>query len=229
MHHLPFPFSLGFSLSLRLTLALSFVVTLAFAQQHTEFVRLPLTLSPEEMMQQLEEKGLQREDSCSLSGRIAGLDVWLHVEANRDTTGCSHIMVTTQEQQGHSRNHDYKALKKWLCKHYGNPTWESTVRSHPFARWFIDFDHDIVLISKATTATEVWFYENHRVRDFDYYAILKCCERMPLVDGIPYYTAQEQVTWENKPVVLPKPKVSKKQKKSRKHHKTKHHKKRRRR
>ena len=179
-------------------------------------------------MQKLQEKGLQREDSRELSGHIAGMKTRVFVKGSKDTTGCSYVMVTTQEQQGHSRSHDYKALKKWLCKHYGNPTWESTVRSHPFARWFIDFDHDIVLISKANTATEVWFYEDHHTRDFDYYAILKCCERLPLVDGIPFYTAQEQVTWENKPVLETKSKAHKKHKKSRKHYKAKHHKKRRR-
>ena len=112
---------------------------------------------------------------------------------------------------------DYVTLMRWMQKKYGQPTWESTVRSHRFARWFIDFDHDIVMVATASTGVEVWFYENHQVRNVDYYAILKYCERYPN-DGVPYYTAEDQVTWKSTaPPEVTKKKVSKRHRKVRRH------------
>ena len=186
----------------------------ATAQKHTEFVGLPLSQDLEEMMDNLVKKGLHRVDSNSLTGRIAGLDVWLNIGARKDTTGCSHLMMTTRQHQGISQQEDYVTLLKWMEKHYGKPTWESTVRSHRFARWFVDYDRDIVMIATAQSAVEVWFYENHQVRNIDYYAILKYCERYPN-DDVPYYTAQDLVTWKSTaPPEVSKKKISKRHRKA---------------
>jgi hypothetical protein len=190
---------------------------MATAQKHTDFVGVSLAQSPEELTAKLVEKGLQRDYSNSLSGRIAGLEVWLSIGANKDTTGCSHLVLTTRKQQGVSLHEDYAVLMKWMQKHYGKPTWESTVRSHRFARWYIDYDHDIVMIATAQSAVEIWFYENHSVRNIDYYSILKYCERNPN-DDVPYYTAEEQVTWKSTaPPEVSKKKFSKRRKASRRH------------
>ena len=173
------------------------------AQNHTEFVRLSLEMSPWEMANKLVEKGLTLEDSVNLHGRIAGLEVWLHIEAAKDTASCAHIMLSTRHQQGHTQRDDYKALRKWMHKHYGAPQWESTVRGHAFARWYVGFDRDIVMIATATPSIEIWFYDNHKKRNIDYYAILKYCERNPS-DDVPFMTAQECVTWHDsvaKPIV----------------------------
>ncbi len=188
------------------------------AQKHTEFLHLSLEMPAEELVGKLEQKGLQLEDSCNLSGFIASLEIRLHVEENKDTTGCSYLMLTTQRLQGRSMREDYSTLMRWMQRHYGKPTWEGMVRSYPFARWFIDFDHDIVMITTASTGVEIWFYENHQVRNIDYYAILKYCERHP-VDGIPYYAAWEQKTWKTTLPVVAERKVVKKDKKHKKHKK----------
>lgn len=165
------------------------------APVHTNFVGLPLSMAPDAMMEELQNRGLYQEDSLCLSGRISGLDVWIQLNCSGDTMPViNSILVTTQEQQGRTLRDDYKALMKWMHHHYGAPTWESTVRGHSFARWWVDFDHDIVLIATAQPSVEVWFYDNHSVRNIDYYAILKCCERNP-VGTVPFLTAQQQVTW----------------------------------
>ena len=83
------------------------------------FVNIPLSLSPADLSAQLVAKGLRQQDSCTLSGRIAGLDVWLRIGANKDTTGCSHLMLSTNSQQGLNLNDDYTALMKWMQRHYG--------------------------------------------------------------------------------------------------------------
>lgn len=171
-------------------------LTVARAQEHTRFLDLPLDLAPEEIMETLEDKGLQRENLFELSGRIAGLDVWLYVNVNKDSTKVNQLLLTTQMQQGKTLRDDYVALRKWMQKHYGAPTWESTVRSHPFARWYVGFDRDIVMIATASAGIEIWFYENHQRRNIDYYAILKYCERNP-APNLPMMTAQESVTWKS--------------------------------
>lgn len=166
------------------------------AQEHTRFVDQPLDLLPDDLVDALVDKGLQQEDRYELSGRIAGMDVWLYVNVSKDSTKINHLLLTTQLQQGNTLRDDYVALRKWMQKHYGAPTWESTVRSHPFARWYVGFDRDIVMISTASAGVEIWFYENHLRRNIDYYAILKYCERNP-VPNLPLMTARESVTWKS--------------------------------
>ena len=206
-----------------------FSLTMTRAQQHTHFVKLSLELSPEEMVQELEGKGMHRmmgtdiSHTYRLSGRIAGLEVFLDVNFSKDTTQINHIMLTTRQQQGRSLRDDYSALMQWMRKHYGAPTWESFVRSHAFARWYVGFDRDIVMIATAKSAVEIWFYENHERRNYDYYAILKYCERNP-ADNVPYMTARESVTWKSvskdsttKKKVSKASKVSKRSKHSKRH------------
>lgn len=168
------------------------------AQKHTDFVGLSLELGREEMMQNLIDKGLHSDDSIHLSGHIAGLDVQVTFDCKKDSNSINHILVSTIHQQGQTINDDYKAMLHWLEKRYGKPNWESTVRSHRFARWYVDYDRDIILIATAQPAVEVWFYDNHVNRNIDYYSILKYCERNP-VSTVPFMTAKEQVTWKSKP------------------------------
>lgn len=171
-------------------------LTAVCAQEHTRFIDLPLDLAPEEIIETLEDKGLQREDLYELSGRIAGLDVWLYVNVSKDSTKVNQLLLTTQTQQGKTLRDDYVALRKWMQKHYGTPTWESTVRSHSFARWYVGYDRDIVMIATASAGVEIWFYENHQRRNIDYYAILKYCERNPAPD-MPVMYARDNVTWKS--------------------------------
>ena len=171
-------------------------LTAVRAQEHTRFLDLPLDLTPEEIVKALEDKGLQQEDRYELSGRIADLDVWMYVNVGKDSTKINHLLLTTQTQQGNTLHDDYVALRKWMQKHYGAPTWESTVRSHSFARWYVGFDHDIVMIATASAGVEIWFYENHQRRNIDYYAILKYCERNP-ASGLPVMFARDNVTWKS--------------------------------
>ena len=183
----------------------------AAAQKHTQLLGISLGQSPDDVVRELGNKGLQQENTYELSGRIAGLRIWVYVDISKDSTRVNHVLVTTQEQQGRSQRDDYVVLMRWMQKHYGEPTWESTVRSHPFARWYVDFDHDIVLIATAKSAVEIYFYENHDRRNYDYYAILKYCERNP-VDAAPHLTAQESVTWRNTaPPAVAKKKLTKRQ------------------
>lgn len=170
--------------------------SIAKAQDHTHFLDQPLDLTPNELVEALEEKGLQQEDRYELSGRIAGLDVWLSVNVGKDSTKINHVLLTTQEQQGSNLHDDYATLRKWMQKHYGAPTWESTVRSHSFARWYVGYDRDIVMIATASAGVEIWFYENHQRRNIDYYAILKYCERNPAPD-MPVMYARDNVTWKS--------------------------------
>ena len=139
----------------------------AKADDHTRFMDLPLSLSPAEMIEELSLKGMQQEDSFSLSGRISGLDVWLNLNSNRDTSALNSMMLSTRYQQGRTQRDDYKKMMKWMRHHYGDPTWESTVRGHAFARWYVGFDRDIVMIATASAGVEIWFYENHQRRNID--------------------------------------------------------------
>lgn len=164
------------------------------ANEHTRFIDLPLSLSPAEMIDELSQKGMLQEDNYCLSGRISGLNVWLNLNSNRDTSALNSMMLSTRYQQGRTQRDDYKQMMKWMIRHYGAPTWESTVRGHAFARWYVGFDRDIVMIATAKSSVDIWFYDNHSKRNIDYYSILKYCERHPS-DEVPYYTAREQVTW----------------------------------
>ena len=175
------------------------------ADDHTRFMDLPLSLSPTEMIEELRLKGMQQEDSFSMSGRISGLDVWLNLNSSRDTSVLNSMMLSTRYQQGRTQRDDYKKMMKWMRHHYGDPTWESTVRGHSFARWYVGFDRDIVMIATAKSSVDIWFYDNHSKRNIDYYSILKYCERNPS-DDVPYYTARECVTWRSTSVpVVKKP------------------------
>lgn len=173
------------------------------ADDHTEFLGLPLSLSPMEMIEELSNRGMQQEDSFSLSGRISGLSVWLNLNSNRDTSALNSMQLSTRYQQGRSQRDDYKKMMKWMRHHYGAPHWESTVRGHAFARWYLDFDRDIVMIATAKSSVDIWFYDNHSKRNIDYYSILKYCERNPS-DDVPYYTARECVTWRSTSVPIVK-------------------------
>ena len=166
----------------------------AKADDHTNFMGLPLSLSPAEMIDELSNRGMQQEDSFSLSGRISGLNVWLNLNSNRDTSALNSMLLSTRYQQGRTQRDDYKKMMKWMRHHYGAPNWESTVRGHALARWYIGFDRDIVMIATAKSSVDIWFYDNHSKRNVDYYSILKYCERNPS-DDVPYYTARECVTW----------------------------------
>ena len=171
------------------------------ADDHTEFLGLPLSLSPMEMIEELSNRGMQQEDNFSLSGRISGLNVWLNLNSNRDTSALNSMLLSTRYQQGRSQRDDYKKMMKWMRHHYGAPHWESTVRGHAFARWYLDFDRDIVMIATAKSSVDIWFYDNHSKRNIDYYSILKYCERNPS-DDVPYYTARECVTWRSTSVPI---------------------------
>ena len=194
------PFDTSMNRIYILVVGLFMALGTAYAEEHTRFADLPLILSPDDMANELEGHGMRRmmgvEEPYTyrFSGRIAGLEVFLDVNFSKDTTHINHLMMTTRSQQGRSQRDDYSALMQWMRKHYGAPAWESFVRSHAFARWYVGFDHDIVMIATAKSAVEVWFYENHDRRHYDYYAILKYCERNP-VDNVPYMTARESVTW----------------------------------
>lgn len=169
------------------------------ADDHTNFMGLPLSLSPAEMIDELSNRGMQQEGSFSLSGRISGLNVWLNLNSNRDTSALNSMLLSTRYQQGRTQRDDYKKMMKWMRHHYGAPNWESTVRGHAFARWYIGFDRDIVMIATAKSSVDIWFYDNHSKRNVDYYSILKYCERNPS-DDVPCYTARECVTWRSSSV-----------------------------
>lgn len=181
------------------------------ADNHTRFMDLPLSLSPSEMIEELRRKGMQQEDVFSLSGRISGLDVWLNLNSSRDTSTVNSMMLSTRYQQGRTQREDYGKMMKWMRHHYGAPTWESTVRGHAFARWYLGFDRDIVMIATAKQAVEVWFYDNHSKRNIDYYSILKYCERNPS-EEVPFMTARESVTWRSTTPPIAKKAVKKKHK-----------------
>lgn len=171
-------------------------ISSAFGQDHTRFVDLPLSMPADSLVNALADKGLQQQDRFEMSGRIAGLDIWLYINVGKDSSTVNNIMLTSQELQGKSLEDNYHAITQWMRHHYGSPNWEGKVRSHPFARWYVGFDKDIIVITTASTGIEVWFYNNHLKRNVDYYAILKYCESKP-VEGVPQLTAQECVTWKS--------------------------------
>ena len=178
-----------------LTIALAALTGVsAWGDDHTQFLGLSLGMQPTQMIADLQDKGLQLEDRNVMTGRLAGMDVQLHMNCSKDTTSINNLQLTTRHLSGRNQRDDYAALMKWMRKHYGAPTWESSVRGHAFARWYVGFDRDIVMIASAPSAVDVWFYDNHKVRNVDYYAILKYCERNPS-DEVPYYSARECVTW----------------------------------
>lgn len=164
------------------------------ADKHVRFEGISLELSRDGLIGQLVEKGYQQIDSVTLAGQVGGLNVKVTVVTPRDTSRINHVLLTTQYQQSFNLYQDYNALMQWMKKQYGWPDWESMVRSHRFARWFIGFNKDIVMIEKASLAIEIWFYEDHQKRDYDYYSILKYCEQHP-AKGVPHYTARQCIVW----------------------------------
>ena len=194
----------------------------ALANDRVRFADLPLTLSPNDIVEQLQQKGMrlvvddQTPNTYRLTGQLAGLKVDADLHYTRDSMRVNYLRLSTRTA-ARSVLEDYRVVMQWMEKHYGKPTWESTVRSHPFARWFVDFDQDIVVIVTAKSTVEVWFYNNHLQRHFDYYSILKYCERYPN-DNVPYLTAEEQVTWKSTaPPEVTKKKVSKRRRAVRRH------------
>jgi len=180
-------------------LLMSFWTSVSFGNKSTEFAGLSLKHPANELMSRLAVKGLFRVDSLELSGHISGLSVSVRVEPHAtDSLGCDYVLLSTRYQQGRSQHDDYMALMKWMVKRYGHPHWEGMVRGQRFARWYIDFDHDIVMIASPSTAVEVWFYQNHEKRILDYYAILKYCERHP-APGVPQLSARECAVWKRLP------------------------------
>ncbi len=197
------------------------LVTFSLATQaddHISFAGLSLNMPPEQLMEELCQRGLSQEDDQTLSGKLAGLDVLVRMNRSKDTSRVNSLFLTTLKSFGGNQRENYAALMRWMRKHYGEPTWESFVRSHPFARWYVEHDRDIVMIATGSSTVEVWFYENHNKRNIDYYSILKYCERNP-TDGVPHLTAQQSITWKNS---TPSSTVSKKKKgRSRKYSKRK--------
>ena len=201
-----------------------FFCTTSRSQSDFRFADIPLSLSPDEMVEQLSQKGMHLvmgaglSNTYRLTGRVAGMNVYVDVNYSKDSLHINYLCLSTHKAVG-TILEDYSTIIQWMEKHYGEPTWESTVRSHPFARWYIGFDCDIVLIATAKSTIEVYFYNNHTKRNIDYYAILKYCERNP-VDNAPHLTARASVTWmsDSTPVIKKKPskrQVRKKASKSR--------------
>lgn len=192
-------------------IAATFFAIMSAAQPNIRLADLPLSLSPDQMVEQLQQKGMHLvmgaglTDTYRLTGKLAGLNVYVDVNYAKDSLHINHLRLSTHKA-ARTILEDYTTVMRWMEKHYGKPTWESTVRSHPFARWYIGFDCDIVLIATAKSTIEVYFYNNHQKRNIDYYAILKYCERNP-VDTAPHLTARESVTWRSSsaPVVKKKP------------------------
>ncbi len=179
------------------------------AKDHVRFLDIPLSLRTDTLSLLLSERGFSPEGDREFSAHLSGLEVWLTLNSVSDSVAVNHLLLSTRYQQGRTLRDDYMTLMKWMRHHYGSPTWESTVRGHAFARWFVSFDHDIVMIATSKPSVEIYFYENHQHRNIDYYAILKHCERYP-VDDVPFLTANESVTWKrNAPAVSQKKYVKK--------------------
>jgi hypothetical protein len=190
---------------------------------HVEFLGIPLSATPQEMLDEMDSRGMDfiGLDSAShvymLSGTLSGMKVDIDMWCNKDLTKINYIKISTpipkQLAAGshhHGHHSDYDKLMKWLCNEYDEPDWDGNVRSYRFCRWFSDFDHDIVLIATGRGNAEAWFYENHVKRHHDYYAILKYCEKNPAPD-VPMMTAEESISWKrNDSVVVKKKHVVKK-------------------
>ena len=189
---------------------------------HVEFLGVPLNASTEEMLDEMDSRGLDFIDVDSaghvymLTGTLSGMEVDVDINCNKDLSKINYIKISTPVPQQpvanshhHSHHSDFDKLLKWLCNEYDEPDWDGSVRNHRFCRWFYDFDHDIVLIATGRGNAEVWFYENHNKRHFDYYAILKYCERNPAPD-VPMMTADESISWKRNDSIVVKKHVVKK-------------------
>ena len=169
------------------------------AEEHVEFLDVSLNDSVQAMLDEMENRGLRLvcidsvKQICSLTGILSGMEVTVDISCNKELTKINHIKLSTPKARRNQRE-DFDKVLKWLRKVYDEPDWKGTVRSHRFCRWFVDFDHDIILIATGQGNTEVWFYENHKQRNIDYYSILKYCEKNPC-STVPMTTAMESVTW----------------------------------
>lgn len=160
---------------------LAFAIVRMAALPNEQPAALLSGMTPEEMVAKLERQGLRMQ---------------LNLFYKKDTASLGCIMLSTFRNQAGRQREDYHKLMQWMRKHYGAPTWEASVRSHPFARWYLGRDSDIVVIATGASTVEAWFYANHDKRNVDYYSILKYCENNP-VEGVPYLTAQQSITWRN--------------------------------
>jgi len=169
---------------------------------HVTLFGIPLDASPREMQDVLLQHGLRVATELDtlrrthLTGTLSGMRVTVVMDCNRERTKINFIRLSTIRHERTNQQEDFVRMSRWLHKEYGKPDWTGSVRSHPFNRWFIDFDHDIVLVATGSGTVECWLYENHDKRNVDYYSILKYCEKNPS-PNVPYMTAQESVTWKN--------------------------------
>ena len=169
---------------------------------HVTLFGIPMDASPREMLDVMLQHGLRMASVADtlrrthLTGTLSGMPVEVTVDCNRERTQLNYIRISTVKHERMNQQEDFVRMSRWLHKEYGKPDWTGSVRSHSFNRWFIDFDHDIVLIATGSGTVEAWLYENHQQRNVDYYSILKYCERYPSAD-VPFLTAQESVTWKN--------------------------------
>ncbi len=171
----------------------------AVAVEHVSLFGVQLNAGVQPMLDAMQRQGfwqisLDSVKHCyMLGGDIDGISVFVVIAADHSLQAINHVRISTTPGSGNA-NADYRRLYEWLTDAYDEPDWQSTVRSHKFSRWFVDFDRDIVLITTGRGTAEAYFYENHKQRNVDYYSILKYCEKNP-ADGLPLMTAAESVTW----------------------------------
>ena len=167
-------------------------------EEHVDFLGLPLNVTPQEMLDEMENRRLRfvqidsAKQTYSLTGILSGIEIAVDMKCNKDLTKINYIRLSTPKHR--NQHEDFSKVLHWLLKEYDEPDWKGTVRGHRFCRWFSDIDHDIIMIATGQGAVEVWFYENHLQRNIDYYSILKYCEKNPAPD-VPFLTAMESVTW----------------------------------
>ena len=168
------------------------------AGEHVELLGVKLNAAPQQLIDQMEERGarLNYTDSAmhtiGLTATLSSMELTVEVRCNKQMTQINLVKFSTERHR--NQHEDYATMMRWLRREYDDPDWQGSVRSHRFARWFSDFDRDIVLIATGEGTVEVWFYENHQQRNIDYYSILKYCEKYPS-DNVPFLTAAESVTW----------------------------------
>ena len=169
---------------------------------HVEFMGKPLSCTPAEMATAMARQGIDvgatdtvRHELRLAAAAIGDTEVDITISCDQTFSKINHIRLATPREDSRYWREDYKNLTEWLRAEYGEPDWEGTVRGHSFARWFVDFDHDIVIVTTGQETVEVYFYENHQQRNIDYYSILKFCEKNP-ADGVPLLTAAESITWQ---------------------------------
>jgi len=198
---------------------------------HVEFLGVSMKAAPQEMLDVMKERGIDflgvdsTEQAYLLTGTLSGMEMSVEIYCNKEYTKMDYIKMSTPLPQhstaakghnatAHSLHHDFDKLLRWMRNQYDEPDWKGMVRGHRFCRWFLDFDHDIVLIATGRGNAEVYFYENHNRRNIDYYAILKYCERNPALN-VPMMTAEESISWKRNDSIVKKKHVVKKRYKRR--------------